>query len=252
MLILFYFLIAWKEPFPPIPSYGIELSFGNAQTGLGEQTPAATEPDEVVEDVEPTEESEIVEETTTTEVSEEAIEELEVAEEPLTETESPDVVQEEIIEQDVPNEPTEVIEEAVAEQPPASQAIVEEVPAISQGETEGVGDEGKPEGEIEGKAIYPGKTGDTNAPGLNITGWVVDPVDAPVENSGATGQIVFDITIDNEGYPKDVKLKSSSVDLSVAKIYEDHVWNLTFSKTSQYKPENSSTGTITFILQSKK
>ena len=70
LLILFFFLLAWKEPFPPIPEYGIELNFGidNQGSGTVQQqapvTPTPTEePAEEVEQSEPTEET-IEEETT--------------------------------------------------------------------------------------------------------------------------------------------------------------------------------------------
>jgi outer membrane biosynthesis protein TonB len=35
LLILFFFLLAWKEPFPPIPEYGIELALGFDDAGMG-------------------------------------------------------------------------------------------------------------------------------------------------------------------------------------------------------------------------
>ncbi len=36
LLILLFFLVAWREPDPPIPEYGIELNFGLEQAGFGD------------------------------------------------------------------------------------------------------------------------------------------------------------------------------------------------------------------------
>ena len=35
LLLLFLVVLAWKEPFPPHPEYGIELNFGMEQGGQG-------------------------------------------------------------------------------------------------------------------------------------------------------------------------------------------------------------------------
>ena len=53
LLILFFFLIAWKRPDPPLPEYGIELNFGLDDTGSGETS--QPEPTKVIEE-EPIEE----------------------------------------------------------------------------------------------------------------------------------------------------------------------------------------------------
>jgi protein TonB len=33
MLLLFFFLLAWKRPNPPAPEYGVELNFGLVESG---------------------------------------------------------------------------------------------------------------------------------------------------------------------------------------------------------------------------
>lgn len=38
LLILFFFLLAWREPNPPLPEYGIELNFGMVE-GYGNEQP---------------------------------------------------------------------------------------------------------------------------------------------------------------------------------------------------------------------
>lgn len=39
LLVLFFFVMAWREPDPPLPEYGIELNFGMASTGSGDLQP---------------------------------------------------------------------------------------------------------------------------------------------------------------------------------------------------------------------
>ena len=39
LLVLFIFLLAWKEPFPPLPEYGIEVNFGLETAGSGDVQP---------------------------------------------------------------------------------------------------------------------------------------------------------------------------------------------------------------------
>ena len=112
LLVLFFFLLAWKEPYPPKPEYGIEINFGLDQTGSGQvqpETPPAAEP--VEQQDEQFEEPEIKEE-----VQEEIIEELQ-PEEP---------VEEEVITQPLENP---VIEEKRVEKPkPKQESVISEQP----------------------------------------------------------------------------------------------------------------------------
>lgn len=41
LILIFFFLLAWREPVPPIPEYGIELAFGMDEVGSGDN-PATT------------------------------------------------------------------------------------------------------------------------------------------------------------------------------------------------------------------
>lgn len=255
MLLLFYFLIAWKEPFPPIPSYGIELSFGLDQSGQGEVAPATPEPQEVTEESEtqeePTEEPEVVEETAT----EEVIEESEIPEEPVTETPSPDVVEKKVEEPKPKPEPVKTAEptkEIKKEEPkPANTQTKSETPSPSQGNTNEPGDEGKKEGKLDDRALYGSQGGGANGASLQMAGWVWDAKPNPNDKSDETGRIVYKIKIDDEGYIIDIELQSSTVTPAIERLYRQSVERLSFSKTSEYKPAPTSTGTITFLIQTK-
>ncbi len=255
MLILFYFLIAWKEPFPPIPSYGIELSFGIDRTGQGEEAPASLEPEEVIEESETQEEpvdepEEVVE---AAEPAEEVVEETEVPEEPITETPSPDVVEKKI--EEPKPEPVKTEEPAKEvkkeEQKPANNPTVSETPSPSQGNTNEPGDEGKKEGKLDDRALYGNQGGGSNGASLQMTGWVWDFKPSPNDKSDETGKIVYKITIDDEGYITKIELQSSTVSPEIQRLYRQSVERLSFSKTSEYKPAPTSTGTITFLIQTK-
>jgi len=257
MLILFYFLIAWKEPFPPIPSYGIELSFGLDQSGQGEVAPATPEPQEVTEESEtqeePTEDPEEVVETAEP-AAEEVIEESEISEEPVTETPSPDVV--ERVEEPKPKpEPVKTAEptkEIKKEEPkPANTQTKSETPSPSQGNTNEPGDEGKKEGKLDDRALYGSQGGGENGASLQMAGWVWDAKPNPQDKSDETGKIVYKIKIDDEGYIIDIELQSSTVTPAIERLYRQSVERLSFSKTSDYKPAPTSSGTITFIIQTK-
>ncbi|GEM_PF-134937 len=117
LAILFIFILAWREPDPPIPEYGIELNLGVLDPGSGsiqrETPPAQVDkptPDEPIDETsteametsttESTDQIEEIESETNTEDSE-----AEVSDEPVEET------PEEIVEDPV----EEVIEEPVEE-----------------------------------------------------------------------------------------------------------------------------------------
>lgn len=250
MLILFYFLIAWKEPFPPIPSYGIELSFGLEETGQGEIAPGTPEPQEETEETEEVAEEqpeEVIEEIPT-----EAVEESEVEEVPVSETPSPDVVEEkkEVTPPPVKEtKPEQEVKEEVL--PPPNTTTESETVSPSQGTTTEPGDEGKKEGVVDDRALYGSQGGGENGASLQMAGWTWDSPPNPNDQSDETGKIVYEITIDDEGYIITIVLKSSTVSPEIQRLYRESVGKLTFSKNSEYKPAPTSSGTITFLIQTK-
>ncbi len=107
LIILFFFLMAWREPNPPLPDYGIELNFGMETTGGGDVTPtqqptvAAAEPEpQQAEAPQPQPVEEIAESEPETESSPEpVVEEVSPAateeSNPVSKVESPVPVEEE-------------------------------------------------------------------------------------------------------------------------------------------------------------
>ncbi|MFY0605342.1 MAG: hypothetical protein JXR10_01420 [Cyclobacteriaceae bacterium] len=122
MLLIFYFLIAWKEPFPPLPTYGIEVSFGSVEQAAASQSNSDTQ-EELEEPTEPVDE---VLEESSEEIDEEVVESPIEPIEPIEEVveEAPDEPVEVINDEPSPD----VVEESSEEAIETSEEIVEEVP----------------------------------------------------------------------------------------------------------------------------
>ena len=250
LLLLFFFLVAWRRPDPPLPEYGIELDFGidkqgSGQTPVPEPTPVV---EEVVEQAPPEPE---VEEVTETEVTEPEPEEP--VEEVVTETqieESPVVVE----------EVEESVEEVVAEPQPEPVPVPKQeslypgkasTPSNQGDDTKEVGDKGKEEGKIDERAIY-GAKGSADGASLQMAGWNWDNIPRPNDSSNENGRIVFEITIDDQGEIIGVKTIEKTVSPAVERQYRLAVEQLTFSTTTDnVRPAPTSTGRITFIIRAK-
>lgn len=264
-LLLLYFLVAWKEPFPPIPEYGIELSFGLQESGRPTnptqppvqntpvpQTPVEQPVEEVQEEMnEPAEESVETEDVNSPD-QQEVTETEDISQE---QEDLPEPVEEVVEEQsEVDDTPEPIIEEPVDE--PAVEQPNVSLPEQSEntedrGQADVEGQEGDPEADIDERALYGNVTGQEGA-SLQLSGWIWDFEPTPYDDSQETGKIVYKITIDDEGYIIESPIPIvSTVSPSVEKYYRQAVERLTFSKTSSYKTAPTSTGTITFVIKSK-
>jgi outer membrane biosynthesis protein TonB len=270
MLLLFYFLIAWKEPFPPIPSYGIELSFGMENVGSGAEpvtNPDPVESDDAVEqqsDESVEENSEESLNEVETESLEEVVAEESVEEVPLTETPSPDVVEktektsEEVIKEEVKPEPKKEVKKPEPTEKKEAEVNKEAVMPkaeegeknTNKGENDKEGREGKEEGTLDGRALM-GEQGSSTGASLQMSGWAWDIKPDPKDNSDEEGKIQYKIKVDQDGYIIGIDLISSTVSPSVERFYRQSVERLSFSKTNEYRPAATSSGTITFIIRSK-
>ena len=246
LLLLFYFLVAWQAPDPPNPEFGIELNFGEVSTGSGSQPVISPVPTETVE-----EEMEVAQESAETESNDTEKSEV-VQENPVETVENvnADVVQEEIVEassseQVETNDGTEEANSSAAADQP-DQEVNE-----SQGETEESGDQGDPEGDINEEALYGTPGGGDDGSSLQLSGWEWDSPPEPDDTSEEAGRIVYEIEVDSDGYLKGYKILTSTVSPAVIQKYTLAIQNLTFSKTSSYKPAQTSKGKITFIIRAR-
>jgi protein TonB len=270
LLILFFFLLAWSEPDPPIPEYGIELSFvqndskGKVERVQQEQAQEESE-DSKDEAIAPSEEEPIEE------VVEEQVEEVTEDSEPAENTEEVEEIVEEVPVEDV-SEPTDesedvnspdIVEEKKEEVKKEVEQPKEKSAPKETNSNDGAGEsksENKPAPKptLDSRAIYKGSKGETNSQSssggssLNMSGWSWDEPPKPIDPSEESGKVVFKIIVDVDGYIIGVTTLEATVSPIVAKKYEDAVRGLTFSKTDQNGPTApTSSGTITFTIKSR-
>lgn len=247
LLVVFYFIIAWKAPFPPIPEYGIEIGFASSEgaeslenVSTGETLPQETEQESSKPLAADTEQ----ETTSGDEIEEAAVEEIEPVE-TTNEAESESTSTREEVPKDV--------EETTPENASPSDHKESET---SQNETV---DENETDSEpaIDERALYGGGQGTSENKGssdgasLSLAGWIWDFKPKPEDTSSEVGKIVYKIVVDADGYLVQIETITSTVSPSVERVYRQAVEKLTFSKTSDYQPAPLSTGTLTFVIQSK-
>ncbi len=253
LLVLFYFIVAWKAPFPPILEYGIELGFetpGASSTEEVEQQDETSSTSGEVEPAEPVEEALPEDHGESEDVTDNATSEETVAQEesePETSSEATEVIEE--------MEPDVTQEEAVVK-PTDSDEPIEETPVEGE-KQDGSESDNIPTEEpqtIDDRAIFPGAGSSDSASesaSLSLAGWIWDFKPTPDDDSQEVGKIVYKIVVDEDGYLVQIETQLSTVSPSVERAYRQSVEKLTFSKTSDYRPASLSTGTITFIIKSR-
>ena len=237
VLIVLYMMVAWREIIPPLPEYGIELSFGIDQSNSEQLT---SEP-------QPVEEQEIEEDPTASESEsvdpEEASEDLEnisetVTEEPVTEVEDdePEALTEDINSPDITE--TETIETSVSEQTPEpevaeSQEVGQPTNQVDEANeiTEDIPEKVE-EPVIDERALYNATsgTGESRGATLQLAGWKLMEVPDPQDESQESGKIVFEIKVDGEGYIISIKTLTSTVTPAVELRYRRSVEQLVLEK----------------------
>ena len=268
LLLAFLFIIAWREPDPPLPEYGIELNFGVDNAGSGNvqpETPVQPSPveEEAAPDQVPEEAEEELQETEVTEVAEESSEETPESTENVQE--SPDVVEQTKTET---KEPVPSVEKETRETKKETQNQTKpdqpddgaqgatgeaETPEnVNQGDrVNAQGDQGDEQGSLDARALY-GEQGGGGGPALSIVGWTWDKVPDKKDESAESGQVVIDFWIDEDGYVIRTKIVETGVSMAVAKFYEDQLRDITFSKTSSGTVSKPTTkGTVTFSIKAK-
>lgn len=100
--------------------------------------------------------------------------------------------------------------------------------------------------------IYKKSSGDASFVELEIVGWDIDSFPKIDDDSPEVGKIVFEITIDDEGYVIGVKTLEKTVTNVVEEIYKKGVFAFTFSKNSDSRKNQPITkGKITFNIKYK-
>lgn len=261
VLALLLLVAAWRAPNPPNPEYGIELNFGLDAQGFGEEQPE--EPVGTPEQNTTEEKAEAKEETLPK--VEEKVEQ--VTETVVTKTESPVVVKEtktetkevtkpitEVKKETTPvKEDVKKIEDKAIFKPSNKNTESKEGKPGNNGDDPGkVGDKGSEEGNLDSRSLY-GKPGggDGGGTALDLAGWKWDSAPKPkIGDDEVTGQIVFEIKVDENGEIISIRRISSSVSLAAEKACRAEIEKLTFTKTGANVPQES-VGKITFTIRAQ-
>ncbi|MEO9804859.1 MAG: hypothetical protein ABJF04_16505 [Reichenbachiella sp.] len=255
LLLIFFTMLAWTEPDPPIPEYGIELNFGN-ELIKGSESDKQLD-DEIIEEMEEVPEESAAESDDLRQTEQAADQDVESQNTETVPNETDKAVSEDINSPDIveKKENTEVRQQEVIEE--TDESVSPETTEST--ETFEEKDEDKEQDEepsIDDRAIYKknDNTAETSSGGssLDLAGWNWDFKPQPDDKSIENGIIIFQITIDEEGEIIGIKTLEKTVTPVVEKVYKDAVMELTFSKTSDNRvTAATSTGKITFIIQSK-
>jgi len=269
LAVLFFFLMAWRAPNPPLPEYGIVLNFGISDEGSGAiQEPEATSPQEETA-AEPTEEQQ--DQQAEPEQAEPEVKQDKAAEE-VPKTPSPVTVKEE--KKEVKKEAPKVTPEEKKETKPNTETKKTESntekkttetdqktsdkdgkPTNQGNDTEKKGDKGKPEGVLDPNAQYTGKPGGGgggDGMSLNMGGWAwADNPKIPELPDNADGRIVFEIECDENGDITGIVTKERGLSLQAEKLLKDEIMRNSLVRTASGRAPEKSKGTVVFVLKTK-
>lgn len=256
LLLIFFVMLAWTEPDPPIPEYGIEFNLGNSI--VSENQSEESVQNEVLDEVEEVSEESTEDAEATDQSQQTAAEASEGEDAEIVETEA-EVVTSETVDVNSPD----VVEETTATEEVKTAEVKEsdsgsDTQTVESTETteEKVEEKKKVEDpKIDDRAIFK-KTDNGSGTGnkgssLDLAGWDWDFKPQPDDKSSENGIIIFQIVIDEEGEIIGIKTLEKTVSPVVEKVYRDAVMELTFSRTSENRSTAAnSTGKITFIIES--
>ncbi|MBS1556005.1 MAG: cell envelope integrity protein TolA [Bacteroidetes bacterium] len=259
LLILFLFLMAWRQPNPPdkykLP--GVEINLGFVDEGSGEVQP----------NEQPGTENPVPEEQTeqTIPQPEEKVEEQQPEEQVVSKEESHVVVKEQKkepvkekpIEKPVDSKPKETkpIEEKKTEPTkPAESKQGKNVP--SQGDDKGkTGDKGNPDGKPDAKALYPEPGGGGGGDGakLEMDGWVwatqpEKPTNLPDNEPGI---VEFEIECDANGDIFRIVPKKKGLSPTAENLLKLAIQKGSLLRKSNTPAPPRSKGTVVFVLKTQ-
>jgi outer membrane biosynthesis protein TonB len=289
LLLAFYFIVVWQQPIPPLPTYGLELNLGFTDTGSGDRNspnaPSET-PSPSVEQAAPGEVAKTVTQPATpapspkTETAKPKTTSKPAANQAVTTKPSPIRGEEKAAVETKKPEPTkteptktvtapaqaeaETTTQKAPEQPKIDQRAIfgaggtsgkSSTPASggAQGSSNTKGDEGRPTGTVDGRAIMGEGSGKGTNSGsgysLDLAGW--DFASRPNINdrvSTRNGRIVFKITVDDSGRVVQAVPLEYNVSNDVLAYYRQVVNQITFKKSGGAAADFS-TGKITFLIK---
>jgi hypothetical protein len=266
LFLAFYFMVVWEQPNPPTPTYGLELNLGFSDLGSGDPSevlPNSSEipvteapaPGEIVPSTQPAVSASNTAASTTKPNSNRAVStqtspikgETTANETPIKEEKK------EASSSQKTNEPQKVDQRALFGAGGKAGTGSNPNSASGQGNSNGSGDQGKPTGTLDGRALQGSGSGKGTAGGagysLDLAGW--DFASKPTINdrvSTRNGRIVFNITVDGSGKVVQALPHEYNVSNEVLAYYRQVVNQLDFKKSGGSAAEFSK-GKITFVIK---
>ena len=266
LFLAFYFMVVWEQPNPPIPTYGLELSLGFSDFGSGDPSevlPNSSEipvteapaPGEIVPATQTTGATSNAAASTTKPTTNRAVStQISPIKGETTANETPiKEEKKEALSSQKTNEPQKVDQRALFGAGGKAGTGSNPNSASGQGNSNGSGDQGKPTGTLDGRALQGSGSGKGTAGGagysLDLAGW--DFASRPTINdqvSTRNGQIIFDITVDGSGKVVQALPLEYNVSNEVLAYYRQVVNQLDFKKSGGSAAEFSK-GKITFVIK---
>jgi outer membrane biosynthesis protein TonB len=290
VLLAIFFIVVWREQVPPLPKYGMELNLGFSDVGSGNNQTTAP-PSEVQTNVTeapaPGEQATRPTEATvpaaqprtevarpkatpaqsTYEAQSKAPSTLKASEKPTPAVKEPTPEKKETTTVTQPSkEDAEKTVTKAEEKPKIDQRAIfgaggttgtgnQAAQGSAQGSSTQAGDEGKPTGTVDGRALMGSGTG-TGVPGpssdynLDLAGWEFASRPNIRDNvSSRNGRIVFRITVDDNGKIVQAIPDEYNVPNEVLAYYRTVVNQINFRRQSGGAIPDYSTGKITFIIK---
>ncbi|MCH7409830.1 energy transducer TonB [Belliella sp. DSM 111904] len=284
-----YFMVVWKQPIPPLPQYGLELNLGFSDFGSG-NTQTLSAPNDIQSEVTtPAAPGEVSSKPTesatpntqpasqakpTSTPAKSSIEAVSKAPSTIKGAEKTTPV----VKENTPEKKasTPVTEPAKAEAEKTAPKV-EEKPKVdqralmgaggtsgtgtqaatgsAQGSSDQRGDEGRPTGTVDGRALMGSGTGQGVAgPGagynLDLAGW--DIATRPNINDNVStknGFIIFNITVDDSGQIVQAIPDKYNVSNEVVAYYRTVLRQISFKRQSGNQTADYSKGKITFTIK---
>jgi hypothetical protein len=290
VLLAVFFIVVWKEQVPPLPKYGMELNLGFTDLGSGNRQTTAPPSDTQTNNTQapapgeqspkPTESSVPVTQpkteaakpkTTPAQSTYEALSKtpstVKASEKPTTAAKEPSPAKQETTTVTKPaNAESEKTTTKAEDKPKIDQRAIfgaggtsgsgsQPAQGSAQGSSTTKGDEGKPTGTVDGRAIMGSGSGE-GVPGpasgynLELAGW--DFASRPnIKDNVSTrnGRIVFRITVDDNGRIVQAIPDTYNVSNEVLAYYRTVVNQITFRRQGGAATADYSTGKITFIIK---
>ncbi|WP_200978777.1 energy transducer TonB [Echinicola sp. 20G] len=289
VLVGIYFIVVWRPPVPPMAQFGLELNLGFTDAGSGNnqtetppseseqintESPAPGTPvEQVTEPVQPVVQPETkpaakpqpTESKSSLETKSNVTSPLKGAEkttEAVKETNQPKETSKPVTQ---PAEKEEKkVEEKVEEKPKIDQRAIfgaggnkgkssESSAGSSQGTSTQKGDQGNPEGTIDGRSLLQsgqGNAGNGAGYNLDLAGWdFASKPNIQDRVSNRNGRIVFKIVVDDNGRIAQAIPLEYNVSNEVLAYYRGVVNKLNFKRKSGNPTAEYSEGKITFIIK---